>query len=54
MKKKYNTPKIKKIIKITTKPLLYGSAVEKAEVKSMGQEVIEYDFTADGFNTEWE
>lgn len=54
MKKKYNTPTIKKIIKMSSKPLLYGSVVEKAEVKSMGQEVIEYDFTADGFNTEWE
>lgn len=55
MKKEYTTPKILKIKYLSTSPnLLSGSVVEKAEVTSAGQEVVDYDFSNPEFNHEWE
>jgi hypothetical protein len=34
--------------------LMAGSVVEKAEVTSTGQEVIDLDFSSGEFNTQWE
>lgn len=51
----YEAPKIKKIVELRPEQdILAGSVVEKAEVTSMGQEVVEYDFSSDEFNQEWE
>ena len=52
--KKYNKPEIKRIVEIGSVSLMAGSVVEKSEVTSTGQEVIELDFSAEGFNSNWE
>lgn len=50
---KYIVPKILKIKYISNLSLLAGSVVDKAEVESMGQEVVNYDFSNPEFNHEW-
>lgn len=51
---KYTKPEIKKIVELETGELMAGSVVEKAEVTSTGQEVIDLDFSSGEFNTQWE
>ena len=52
---KYEKPVIKRIVSFSLRrELLAGSVVDKAEVESVGQEVVEYDFSGDGFNHDWE
>ena len=51
----YKTPQIKKIVTLDSgREFLSGSVVEKTSVKSMGQEVVDFDFSGDDFNHEWE
>ena len=54
-KKDYKKPEVLRIVRLSMNgKVLAGSVVNDAEVKSMGQEVIEYDFSDDSFNHDWE
>lgn len=54
-KMKYITPGIKKSVKLAEGyDILAGSVVEKTEVTSVGQEVIDFDFSDGNFNHNWE
>jgi hypothetical protein len=60
MKQKYHydSPAIVRVIQLhTTGELLSGSVVDNANIRAVGQEVQDYDFTSgntDGFNHTWE
>lgn len=54
-RKKYITPRIKKVVILAEGyDILAGSVVDKADVTSTGQEVIDLDFSDDSFNHNWE
>ncbi len=54
----YDSPAIVRVIQLhTTGELLSGSVVDNANIRAVGQEVQDYDFTSgntDGFNHTWE
>ena len=60
MKQKYHydSPAIVRVIQLhTTGELLSGTVVDNANIRAVGQEVQDYDFTSgntDGFNHTWE
>lgn len=51
----YKTPIIKRVVLLNNGcGILSGSVVDKSFVKTMGQEVVEYDFSDNDFNHDWE
>lgn len=53
-KSQYRAPAIVRTIHLRPSgALLSGSVVDHSTVTTMGQEVMDYDFSQDGFNHEW-
>ena len=53
-KYKYNKPTIKKIVCLEKTSIMSGSIVDETTVTSTGQEVVEFDFSDETFNQNWE
>ena len=54
-KKKYVAPRVLNAVPVLMESeILAGSVADKAAVKTMGQEVVTYDFEDSSFNHQWE
>lgn len=54
-KKKYTAPAILRDKTVfVEESILVGSFADKTSIESKGQDVVQYDFSDDSFNHEWE